>query len=112
MVYDTAFPHLGKPPADQPVLVGVQLDVVGDCLDADQVIEDYRRLIRLAHPEVIPYPDRNLVRSSRHRDPPRGRPTCTPLCNSQQTRLAANPKYQALHEDRRSADIASHRNTG
>ena len=35
-------------------------------LDADQVIEDYRRLIRLTNPEVIPYPDRDLVRSSRH----------------------------------------------
>jgi predicted nucleic acid-binding protein len=35
-------------------------------LDADHVIEDYRRLIRLTNPEVIPYPDRDLVRSSRH----------------------------------------------
>jgi predicted nucleic acid-binding protein len=35
-------------------------------LDAEQVIEDYRRLIRLTNPEVIPYPDRDLVRSSRH----------------------------------------------
>ena len=35
-------------------------------LDADQVIEDYRRLIRLTNSEVVPYPDRDLVRSSRH----------------------------------------------
>jgi predicted nucleic acid-binding protein len=35
-------------------------------LDADQVIEDYRRLIKLTNPEVVRYPDRDLVRSSRH----------------------------------------------
>jgi len=35
-------------------------------LDADQLIEDYRRLIELTHPEVVPYPGRDLVRSSRH----------------------------------------------
>jgi predicted nucleic acid-binding protein len=35
-------------------------------LDADQLIEDYRRLIRLTGPEVVPYPDVGLVRSSRH----------------------------------------------
>lgn len=35
-------------------------------LDACQVIEDYRRLIKLTNPEVVPYPDRDLVRSSRH----------------------------------------------
>jgi hypothetical protein len=35
-------------------------------LDADQVIEDYRRLIKLTKPEVVPYPDADLVRSSRH----------------------------------------------
>lgn len=35
-------------------------------VDADQLIEDYRRLIRLTHPEIVPYPDKNLVRSSRH----------------------------------------------
>lgn len=35
-------------------------------LDADQLIEDYRRLIKLTHPEIVPYPDKNLVRSSRH----------------------------------------------
>ena len=35
-------------------------------LDADQLIEDYRHLIKLTHPELIPYPDKDLVRSSRH----------------------------------------------
>jgi predicted nucleic acid-binding protein len=35
-------------------------------LDADRLIEDYRRLIKLTSPELIPYPDRRLVRASRH----------------------------------------------
>lgn len=35
-------------------------------LDADQLIEDYRRLIKLTHPEVVPYPDKRLVESNRH----------------------------------------------
>jgi predicted nucleic acid-binding protein len=35
-------------------------------LDADQPIEDYRRLIKLTNPEFVPYPDEDLVRSSRH----------------------------------------------
>jgi hypothetical protein len=35
-------------------------------LDADQLIEDYRGLIRLTAPELIPYPEEQLVRSSRH----------------------------------------------
>lgn len=34
--------------------------------DAKQVIEDYRRLMALAEPEVVPYPDVERVRSSRH----------------------------------------------
>ncbi len=34
-------------------------------LDPDQLVEDYRRLIKLAHPEVVPYPDEDLVASSR-----------------------------------------------
>jgi predicted nucleic acid-binding protein len=36
-------------------------------LDADQLIEDYRELIRLTKPEIVPYPSKELVRSSRHR---------------------------------------------
>src|SRR5262249_43703138 len=35
-------------------------------LDADQLIEDYRQLIKLTTPEVVPYPDQDLVRSSRY----------------------------------------------
>ena len=34
-------------------------------LDADQLIEDYRRLIKLTNPELVPYPDKDLVRSNR-----------------------------------------------
>lgn len=32
-------------------------------LDADQLIEDYRRLIKLADPEIVPYPAAELLRS-------------------------------------------------
>lgn len=35
-------------------------------LDAEQLIEDYRVLVTLTKPEVIPYPSKDLVRSSRH----------------------------------------------
>jgi len=35
-------------------------------IDADQLIEDYRRLVKLTNPEVVPYPDKDLVRSNRH----------------------------------------------
>jgi predicted nucleic acid-binding protein len=35
-------------------------------LAADQLIADYRRLIKLTNPERVPYPDDALVRSSRH----------------------------------------------
>jgi hypothetical protein len=35
-------------------------------LDADQLIEDYRRLIKLTNPELVPYPDKNLVQASRY----------------------------------------------
>ena len=33
--------------------------------DADQLIADYRRLIKLTNPELVPYPDKQLVHSSR-----------------------------------------------
>ena len=33
--------------------------------DAEQLIEDYRRLIKLTNPELVPYPSAELVRSSR-----------------------------------------------
>lgn len=35
-------------------------------LDADQLIEDYRRLIKLTSPELVRYPSDALVRSNRH----------------------------------------------
>jgi hypothetical protein len=35
-------------------------------LDADELIEDYHRLIKLTDPEVIARPERTLVHSSRH----------------------------------------------
>ena len=35
-------------------------------LDADQLIEDYRRLIKLTNPELVPYPNKHLVTSSRN----------------------------------------------
>jgi predicted nucleic acid-binding protein len=35
-------------------------------LDAGRLIEDYRRLIKLTNPELIPYPERHLVSLSRH----------------------------------------------
>jgi predicted nucleic acid-binding protein len=34
--------------------------------DANQLIEDYRHLIQLTNPEIVSYPDKELVRSSRH----------------------------------------------
>jgi predicted nucleic acid-binding protein len=35
-------------------------------LDADKLIDHYRRLIKLTNPEVVPYPDAALVQFSRH----------------------------------------------
>ena len=35
-------------------------------VEADRVIETYRRLIKLTDPEIIPYPAKELVRESRH----------------------------------------------
>ena len=35
-------------------------------LEADELIEHYRRLVRLTGPEIVPYPPRELVQSSRH----------------------------------------------
>ena len=33
---------------------------------AEKLIEDYRRLVKLTNPELVPYPERDLVNSSRH----------------------------------------------
>jgi predicted nucleic acid-binding protein len=35
-------------------------------VDADQLIEDYRHLIKLTRPELVPYPDKEMVQSSRN----------------------------------------------
>jgi predicted nucleic acid-binding protein len=35
-------------------------------LEADKLTEQYRRLIKLTNPEVVPSPEASLVRSSRH----------------------------------------------
>jgi predicted nucleic acid-binding protein len=35
-------------------------------LDADELIEQYRRLVKLTNPEMVAYPAEALVRSSRH----------------------------------------------
>lgn len=35
-------------------------------LDVKQLIEDYRRLIQLTSPQLVPYPDSEVVLSSRH----------------------------------------------
>ncbi len=34
--------------------------------EADALIEDYRRLIKLTNPELVPYPDKHSVHSNRH----------------------------------------------
>jgi predicted nucleic acid-binding protein len=34
-------------------------------IDADHLVEEYRRLIKLARPEIVPYPSDELVRASR-----------------------------------------------
>jgi predicted nucleic acid-binding protein len=35
-------------------------------LDADELIEHYRRLVKLTDPEIVPYPKKTLVQSNRH----------------------------------------------
>jgi predicted nucleic acid-binding protein len=35
-------------------------------LDVDRLMEDYRRLIKLTNPELIPYPEKHLVSLNRH----------------------------------------------
>ncbi len=40
-------------------------------VDADQLIEEYRRLIRLTKPELIPYPDKEFVSLQPPPNPPR-----------------------------------------
>jgi len=35
-------------------------------LDADELIEHYRRLVKLTDPEIVPYPKKMLVQSNLH----------------------------------------------
>jgi predicted nucleic acid-binding protein len=35
-------------------------------LDADELIEHYRRLVKLTGPEIVPYPEKTLVQANRH----------------------------------------------
>ena len=35
-------------------------------LDVEKLIEDYRGLIKLSRPEIVPYPQAEVVRSNRH----------------------------------------------
>lgn len=35
-------------------------------LDADELIEHYRRLVKLTDPEIAPYPEKTRVQSNRH----------------------------------------------
>jgi predicted nucleic acid-binding protein len=35
-------------------------------IDADLLIDDYHRLLKLTHPELVPYPSKEQVFSSRH----------------------------------------------
>ena len=35
-------------------------------VQAEKLIGDYRRLVKLTDPELVPYPERDLVNSSRH----------------------------------------------
>jgi hypothetical protein len=70
--------------------------------DADQLIDDYHRLIKLTNPELVPYPDKHRVRSSRNLI----RHEAVPVLLSaiaRQTRLAADAPHQAFHPDGRPA---------
>ena len=35
-------------------------------LDGDELIEHYRRLVKLTDPEIVPYPEKTLLPSNRH----------------------------------------------
>ena len=71
-------------------------------IDADQLIDDYHRLIKLTNPELVPYPDKHRVRSSRNLI----RHEAVPVLLSaiaRQTRLPADAPHQAFHQDGRPA---------
>ena len=72
-------------------------------LDAEQLIADYRHLIKLTSPELVPYPDKDLVRSSRHwirheADVP------VPL-----SATASNPDWLLIHNTKRFTNAVAQR---
>jgi hypothetical protein len=54
-------------------------------LDADQLIEDYRRLIKLTNPEYVPYPEKRLGSIKSSFDPSRRRRPGVIVGHSEQT---------------------------
>jgi len=65
--------------------------------DADDLIEDYRRLIKLTNPELVPYPDKRSVHSNRAINSTGGRRSGAAFGYRQQAGLASNSQHQALH---------------
>jgi predicted nucleic acid-binding protein len=72
-------------------------------LDADELIEDYRRLIKLTDPEVIGRPDRALVHSSRHLI--RHAPDVPVLLSA----IASNPDWLLTHNTKHFTPAAAKR---
>jgi len=70
-------------------------------VDADQLIEDDRHLIELPNPEIVPYPDKDLVRLNRHliRHAP-------DVSHGRKTRLAAYPTIRSTSRTLRIATPA------
>jgi hypothetical protein len=67
-------------------------------LNADQLIEDYRRLIKLTNPEFVPYPDEDLVRSRRHLIRHAADVPVVLSAMASKPDVAAYTQHQALHE--------------
>lgn len=65
--------------------------------DADQVIDDYSKLLTLARPEIIPMPVGTGGCALTSFDSARRGCAGSTLCNSGSTGLAAHSQYSALH---------------
>jgi hypothetical protein len=78
-------------------------------LKADELIEDYGRLLQLTNPELVPYPNERAVHSSRHHI---RHAADVPVLLSQwqatPTRYYSQP--EALHPNRRTACRTADRN--
>jgi hypothetical protein len=72
-------------------------------LDAEQMTEDYRHLIRLTSPELVPYPDKNLVRLSRHLI--RHEADVPVLLSA----MASKPDWLLTHNTRQLTEAVAHR---